>query len=461
MSYELQPEDFGHPDSAIRLASAVHKFQAPLMDDSEKRFSFASSFRTTGTHPGTRKVLLKADDARKSLDQALGAKKVSSERLVADARRYIPLIHQILLSCKVQPEVARLDERLLFQWTSGLEKESKVYKSEALMYDLVMAIVCEGMGRAGSATENSIAGDFAAASRDYAAASGVFAFLANDQLPKWIAKGSKVDEDSLPLECSVNVTKALQTLFAANGQQMAIATVLIKKGVPNYSLLAKLCLGVHEQLDSFVGSMRKDAFALMERMEEAFFTLMAFQIPLHKSLSLYFQARSEWDKMNYGIAIALLSEATVTIRTRATDASPGVPDVAKIKALKPLHSDLEDLREHMQKLLTHWETDNSKVYFENVPQVVPAESKLQEGLKMSKTEPYNLEDVDPLLLILPEENDSSRAASSLPPPPGPPPPTAEWTPMPPPGPPPGSPPRIERSDSDLARELQRQWNMEG
>jgi hypothetical protein len=40
---------------------------------------------------------------------AVMATKVSHERVVADARRYQPFIHQILLSCKVQPEMARLD----------------------------------------------------------------------------------------------------------------------------------------------------------------------------------------------------------------------------------------------------------------------------------------------------------------------------------------------------------------
>lgn len=471
--YDDEGPDLGHPDAVIRLASAVHRFRVPQID-ADRKIAFTKSFKTTGSNEKTRKVLVKADDARKKLGDALRAKKVSHERVVGDARRYMPLIHQILLSCKVQPEVARLDERLLFEWTSGVEKEAKQYKSEALMYDLVMSIMCEGLGRAGSATENSISGEFAAASRDYAAAAGIFHFLANDHLPKWIAKGSNVDEDTLPIECSVGVATALNGLFMANGQQMAVATLLIKPGVPNYSLLAKLCLGIHEQLDHFITTLRKDAFDSMTRMDKEFFTLMNFQIALQKSLSLYFQSRGLWDKGDYGIAIALLSEAGAAIRP--SDNPNGMPDVTKTKALSPLSKDLKALKEHMQTLLKTWELDNSKVYFESVPQIVPPESKLQEGLKMGKQEAYKLEEVEPLLLTLPDDgkNDHSTTQSdseyarqlqeqmnrgsgaNRPPPPSAPPaynfdapPAYENLP---------SSRTIQRSDSDIARELQARLN---
>ena len=53
-----------------------------------------------------------ADEARQKLASALEAKKVSHERVLNDSKRYLPFIHQILLSCKVQPEVARLDGTL-------------------------------------------------------------------------------------------------------------------------------------------------------------------------------------------------------------------------------------------------------------------------------------------------------------------------------------------------------------
>ena len=47
-----------HPDSAIRLASAVHRFKVPIIDPDQK-LSFAKSFKTTGTHPKTKTLMLK------------------------------------------------------------------------------------------------------------------------------------------------------------------------------------------------------------------------------------------------------------------------------------------------------------------------------------------------------------------------------------------------------------------
>lgn len=299
------------------------------------------------------------------------------------------------------------------------------------MFDMVMTVVCEGLGNAGLATEASIGGDFAGASRYYKAAAGIFHFLAHQQLPTWSAKGSNVSEESLPVECSVHVAEAMEKLFMANAQQMAVATVLIKPGVPNYSLLGKLCLGISDELDKFVTKLRKEAFTLMTRIDKDIFALITFQVALQKSLSLYFQARALWEKSEYGIAISLLSHATVELKTQRGNSGPGVPDVTQSSALRPLSGELTDLRDHMNKLLHSWEKDNSSVYFEAVPQQVPADKKLQEGLVMGKMDPYKLEDVEPVLLTLPDEGGGSGSSSR---------------------------PPIERSDSDVARELQRRLN---
>lgn len=291
-----------------------------------------------------------------------------------------------------------------------------------MMYDLVMCLVCEGIGKAGVATETSLAGEFAAASREYAAAAGIFGFLADDHLPKWKSRGSQVDDADLPVECCIETAKGLHMLFKANGQQMAVATVLLKPGTPNYSLLAKLCLGIREQLDGFITHMRDNAFKQMARIEKDFFTLVTFQIHLYKSLSKYFHARSLWDSGdNYGLAIAMLSESTVALKTRATETSDGVPDVTRTSALLPLKRDLDDLRAHLSLLLKTWERDNSDVYFDIVPQSVPMDKKLEKGVQIGKSEPYKIKDPEPVLLAVAEET-------------------------------------LKRSDSDLARELQEKLN---
>jgi len=419
--WDIPKNDLSHPDSAIRLASAVHRFKVPKMSP-DRRVSFASSFATTGKHEKTRKVMLKADDNRKKLRDAVLSDRVSHERVVAEARRYQTYIHQILVSCKFQPEMARLDERLVFEWMSGVETSKKYFKSEAIMMDLTMCILCEGLGKAGVATESSMAGEFAAASREYAAAAGIFQFLGDDHLPKWIARGSNTNEADLPVECCTTTARGLSLLFQANAQQMAIATVLIKPGTPNYGLLAKLCLGIEEELEEFISLMRKEAFSQMARIEKDFFTLINFQITLQKALSYYFQARSTWDTGEHGLAIAILSEATVFLRTEdSSSKTRGMPDVAKVASLALLIGDLNDLRSHMGLLLREWEKDNSNVFFDSVPRSVPSDKKLERGVRLNKVDKYHVADVDPVLLSLPEN-------------------------------------ALVRTDSDLARELQEKLN---
>jgi hypothetical protein len=410
--------DVDHPDSCIRLACAVHRFKVPKMD---RHVSFAKAFKTSGQADKTRKLMLNADDVRDRLYDALNAERISSERVISEAKRYQPMINTILLSCKVQPEEAQLNERLVFGWKSGIEDSPKGFKSEAIMYDLAMTVVSEGLGKVASATENSVQGEFAAASRDYAAAAGIFTFLADALLPKWISKGSSIDEQELPSECHSAMAKALTNLFMANGQQMAVATILIKPGIPNYSLLGKLCLGVADQLEEFVSQLRRDAYVQMARMDKEFFTLTTFQINVQKSLSLYFQARALWGSSEYGTAIALLSESTVALKTRESETASGIPDVARNPVLKVMQKDLDELRQHMALLLRTWEKDNLSVFFDSVPQHVSAGKKLQEGFKMLKKTDYKLDEVEPVLLKLPEG-------------------------------------ALLRSDSDLARELQERLN---
>eukprot|EP00977_Amphora_coffeiformis_P002354 scaffold443_cov177-Amphora_coffeaeformis.AAC.1 len=399
-----------HPDAAIRLAAVVHRFRVPKMS-ANRKLSFKTSFATAGRHDKTRRLMQSADDHRERLRESTGAEKISSERVVNDARR----------SCKVQPEMARLDKKLIFEWMSGIEHNPKAFISEALMYDLTMAVACEGLGRAAAATEKSVAGDFAAASRDYAAAAGVFEYLHADHLPKWISKGSNVDASKLPSECHASTAKALKLLFQANGQQMAVATVLIKPGTPNYALLAKLTLGIAEVLEDFSAYLRRECFESQSRMDKDFFTLVSFQTGVQQALSLYFSARAAWDATDYGIAIALMSEATVALRTREAVGSRGLPDITRTPALVVLKQDLHDLRAHCTKVLHEWEKDNNSVFYNAVPQHVPAGKKLQEGLKMNRMEAYTLEEAEPHLLVIPEGD-------------------------------------LQRSDSDLARELQERLN---
>lgn len=87
-----------HPDAAIRLASVVHRFGVPrICADRGVTLSFKTSFGTAGRHDRTRRLMREADDRRERLREGTAADRISSERVMADARRYIPQIHAILV----------------------------------------------------------------------------------------------------------------------------------------------------------------------------------------------------------------------------------------------------------------------------------------------------------------------------------------------------------------------------
>lgn len=392
-----------------------------------------------------RGLFAQADATRDELARALSTATVSYSAVNAASKKYIPNIHQVLYSCKVQPDAARLDQKLLFEWTSGIESAKNpnkipptTFSSEALMYELVMTIASYGLSSAGMGCDASIAGDFATAAKEFKKAAGVFEHLGQDQLPKWIARGSSVDEKSLPAEATTGVCDAFSILYLAFAQQMAVATSMLKNTKPNYTLMAKLVLGISEQIEDSVKVFRTKAPTQMQTLDEAFLSLLAFQSAYTRGLSSYFLARSSWEEDSaYGLAIAQMHEAIGKLKTRENAHSQGIPDVdGKNSPLKALSKDMQNVRAHMNTILKAWEKDNSSVYFDNVPSPIPVGSRLTQGLRLLKQgEKFALdENPTPMPLSLP----LYRALI----------------------PPPYSPSRVDlkRSDSDLARELQAKLN---
>mmetsp|Transcript_17178 Transcript_17178/g.32521 ORF Transcript_17178/g.32521 Transcript_17178/m.32521 type:complete len:455 (+) Transcript_17178:105-1469(+) len=399
--------DLSHPDALIRLTSTVLRFRCPSISwKAAKDVNFLSSFHTVGTHVATQKVLKTANSSRDYLIKALSKRKnVPHTTIATAAEKYETPIHQILLACRVQPESARLDQRLIFEWSTGIEEKERYFKSEAIMYELVMTVATQAVAIAGVGTDECIAGQFASASRNFKKSSGIFDFLATSLLPQWMSKGGKVVDEALPAEAKIGVCEAFKVLMLGIAQQMAVATVLMKDGTPNWSLLAKLSLGISEQFQEFVTIMRTKASTTKSRMDPEFFTLMTFQIEAQKSFSLYFNARHYWEKeLEYGLAIAMMNHARSLLVTRDSAVGKGLPEIKAKSPLKAIEKDLNYVRSHMQMVLNAWEKDNSTIYFDKVPLKLPAEKTLAQGVHMMKADPFELEVVEPVALILPGDD---------------------------------------------------------
>ena len=281
------------------------------------------------------------------------------------------------------------------------------------MFELVLSLATYALSESNVGCNSCIDGDFANASRQFARTAGLFHHLGDDMLPNWMANSkqhAEMEKESLA-ETRVGVCVAFSFLFQAMAQQMAVATVLVKPGVPNYALVGKLCLGIAEDLDSFVSTLRSKSPVHMSRMDPSFLTLITFTINVQKAISLYFLARSLWVASEHGVAIAALSEATVAMRTRSSPTGRGLPEIEPTGPLQSLVGEINGFRLHMNALLKAWEKDNSLVFFDKVPPSVPANKALK-AIQLKKLEVYELENRDPLPLGTPVEPEKKTSIGS-------------------------------------------------
>jgi len=263
-------------------------------------------------------------------------------------------------------------ERLVFSWHSGIEhtkdKHKHYFISEALMFELVMSVATYALSESNIGCDACVSGNFPEASRQFTKTVGIFQYLGEDLLPNWMAKSkqhAEMEKESLA-ETRVGVCVAFTSLYMAMSQQMAVATILIKPGVPNYSLVGKLCLGIAEEFETFVSTLRSKSPMHLDRIDPAFLTLITFCINVQQALSLYFLARSLWIASEYGVAIAALDEATIAMRVRTSPEKRGLPEMDEKGPLASLVGEVNGFRLHMSTLLKSWERDNLLVYFDKV-----------------------------------------------------------------------------------------------
>jgi len=193
------------------------------------------------------------------------------------------------------------------------------------MFELVLSIATYALSESNIGCDSCVDGDFPKASRQFAKTAGIVQYLGEDVLPNWMANSAQhaeLENETLA-ETRVGVCLAMQHLYMAMAQQMAVATVLAKPGTPNYSLLGKLSSGIAVELETFVTTFRSKSPVHLSRIDSAFLTLITFLINIQQSLSLYFLGRSLWLDSEYGVAIAAISEATVAARTRTTPTGRG------------------------------------------------------------------------------------------------------------------------------------------
>ncbi|KAL7438053.1 hypothetical protein ACHAXH_003986, partial [Discostella pseudostelligera] len=346
------PSAAPHPDSAIRLASTIHRFSIPFIDPGDQ-LSFETSFKTCSAgHQSTTSVLVQADHHRHAI------KKMSHwnnrcSLIIAPYSSKLTLLNVQPNKLRIVPDLAGTRESR----TIERSKSSSLFPKHSWTYALSESnIGCDAC----------VSGNFPEASRQFSKTAGIFQYLSEDLLPNWMAKSkqhAEMEKESLA-ETRVGVCVAFTSLYMAMSQQMAVATILIKPGVPNYSLVGKLCLGIAEEFETFVSTLRSKSPMHLDRIDPAFLTLITFCINVQRALSLYFLARSLWIASEYGVAIAALDEATIAMRVRTSPEKRGLPEMEEKGPLSALVGEVNGFRLHMSTLMKSWERDNLLVYFD-------------------------------------------------------------------------------------------------
>ena len=142
-------------------------------------------------------------------------------------------------------------------------------------------------------------------------------------------------------------------LFQAMSQQMAVATVLAKPDVPNYALLEKLCLGIADDLDSLLATLRSEAPVQMQRIDPGFLKLVVFNSSIQRTLSLYFFARGLWNSSEYGVSISAMREAwsAITNQTKPRLSGRAAPEIQFNGTLHAMRDEVNSFKQHINELL--------------------------------------------------------------------------------------------------------------
>mmetsp|Transcript_9831 Transcript_9831/g.14229 ORF Transcript_9831/g.14229 Transcript_9831/m.14229 type:complete len:1309 (+) Transcript_9831:172-4098(+) len=380
-----------YPIELVRLASAVTQFQCPI-PGSRQLYKTSSA-----AHPETVACMKQADTVRMSLIESLSKSTISYQITALAAKEYITCLRQIVLAT----QLIQLDEHLQFEWKSGIEstKEAANVSSEVLMFELAMTVACQSLATECAGCDCSMAGDFASAGKQFKIAAGIWLYLYEEVLPNWNLENEALLND-IPPEATTGVAVAMKDLNIAYAQQMAVSAALTNSSKPSYSLVAKLTLGTAEKIAEVVKLFKQKAASQLLRMDKSLLLLLNFQLEYQRILSNYFLARSLWDNHEYGVATAMMLEATIALQKKSSwwDSESSIDS-----SLSFLSKDMAAVRTHMTALLQSWQLDLETVYFVGVVQQIPSTKRLQTGMIMiNKPEPYIVEDIVVLPLSIPQ-----------------------------------------------------------
>jgi len=351
--------------------------------------------------------------------------------VISSVNQFLPYAFQLMNSVLQASEGVRLEAKLEFKWESGLStarggRRMAENSDPALMFDLGMAVAAKALALGNLATLaagdlRSGAGGAGPAVAHLREAAGLWAWVAAERLPERYAHA----------ECAAAVAEGLGQWCLARAQLAAAAQMALKYDASKDALLAKLCVGAAQMIKRAVDGMRARAGPQYERLPAPFLAQLALSSSLAQGLAYLYVARAAAAEQRAGLAVAAIRRAQELVGERAGPAAVGLPPLDG--PLQEIQGEVAALRAHIQRTEAAYNKDNSSVYFLPVPDGRDVE--LPGAVTMKQATPFAPPELPPLDL---EGRGASASSSGE---------KAE-----------GEEGKRERTDSDLARELQEKLN---
>lgn len=377
--------------------------------------STAEFFATMQTKRRTLERLWGSDKGDKYLSHGDKEHSAPAAEVLETLDSYMQMLMQATLSMEVAPEATKVDKSFAVEWPSPITLSSirarinptaaGTHIHSAMLYETSMLLAGRAMLLNEDAWDAVHGGtvDAKRASERLRSAAGTLDYLQNKlEEGGWSeALQCIVGPDTTPVE--LLGAKAFRDIFLAQAQQFAIAQAVIDGKAPA-SLLCKLCLGVVHNLEIAVSALRADPAIKYGKITGAHGTanqacpltmFLAFQITLFKALANRFAAADAWAKADYGTAIGYQQRAATLLRERADISSPGLPPT--VGQLGLVDGDLTSLRNEVAQTLKGYLSDNNSVYFSAVP-AEDALPPLPKHIVMMKPTPLVEPDIAPMAL---------------------------------------------------------------
>jgi len=268
--------------------------------------------------------------------------------------RYIPLVLGLVQTVENNPGL-KLNDSLTFTWSSVICERPMpaMFTINSIRYEAAMTILTLAFMHCNQAaiimkktTEVDYEEKSKLAAQELRIAAGIFEYLHNSELPKWVTVPSE-----RPAEVLSQVANGLANMCVAQAQQMAIKKATLKGS--SAGVISKLCIEVYRRYDNCLNGFK----SVPKDFAEISSTLKAYVLlnqALWRGIALKYLAQEAYEKEEYGKAVSYLNLAEKQMK------EIGIPPKSPLEVVK---DDVNAETEKIVQMKIKYTKDNDMVYF--------------------------------------------------------------------------------------------------